>query len=203
VRTARTQRPRTPDACPSGLPDRTGRVDTGRVDTGRPPDQWTRTGRPAACPASGQPRRPRRPPVGWPKSRSGYRICGARQLLTAPRLRHLPARPSPPQRLSSCAAPLGMKPRLGALLSSDDFRVERRANGDASSVMTSAQTDAGWFGTWQRWSRSWAVDRLGWSWCGGAVLVASSQLSWSYGRDRQDPWISRAWIYPYLTGDSG
>ena len=26
--------------------------------------------------------------------------------------------------------------RLGALLSSDEFRVERRANGDASSVMT-------------------------------------------------------------------
>ena len=77
------------------------------------------------------------------------------------------------------------KVRLGALLSSDDFRVERRANGEASSVMTSAQTDAGWFGTWQRSSRSWAVDRLGWSWCGGAGLVASSQLSWSYGRDRQ------------------
>jgi hypothetical protein len=29
--------------------------------------------------------------------------------------------------------------RLGALLSSDEFRIERRANGDASSVMTSAE----------------------------------------------------------------
>ena len=29
---------------------------------------------------------------------------------------------------------------------------------------------------------------LGWSWCGGAVLMASSQLSWSYGRDGQDLW---------------
>jgi hypothetical protein len=39
VRTAWMQRPRTPDACLSGHPDRTGRVDTGRLDTGRPPDQ--------------------------------------------------------------------------------------------------------------------------------------------------------------------
>ena len=41
------------------------------------------------------------------------------------------------------------------------LRVERRANGEASSVMTSAQTDAGWFGRRQRWSGSWAVDRFG------------------------------------------
>jgi hypothetical protein len=41
VRTARTPRPRTPEACPSGHPDRAGRVDTGRVDTRRPPDHWT------------------------------------------------------------------------------------------------------------------------------------------------------------------
>jgi hypothetical protein len=39
VRTARRQRPRTPDACLSGHPDHTGRVDTGRVDTGGPLDQ--------------------------------------------------------------------------------------------------------------------------------------------------------------------
>jgi hypothetical protein len=39
VRTARLQRPRTPDACLSGHPDHTGRVDTGRLDTGRPPEQ--------------------------------------------------------------------------------------------------------------------------------------------------------------------
>jgi hypothetical protein len=36
VRTARTQRPRTPDACPSGHPG-----SYGRVDIGRPPDHWT------------------------------------------------------------------------------------------------------------------------------------------------------------------
>jgi hypothetical protein len=41
VRTARTQRPRTPDACPSGHPHHTRPLDTGRLDTGRPPDQWT------------------------------------------------------------------------------------------------------------------------------------------------------------------
>jgi hypothetical protein len=44
----------------------------------------------------------------------------------------------------------GVERRLGALLSSDEFRVERRANGDASSVMTSGQADAGWFGRGQR-----------------------------------------------------
>jgi hypothetical protein len=40
----------------------------------------------------------------------------------------------------SCAAAPPAKPRPGALLSSDDFRVERRANGDASSVMARADT---------------------------------------------------------------
>jgi hypothetical protein len=38
----------------------------------------------------------------------------------------------------------GVERRLGALLSSDEFRVERRANGEASSVMARAQ---GWIGT--------------------------------------------------------
>jgi hypothetical protein len=84
----------------------------------------------------------------------------------------------------------------GALLSSNDFRVKRRASGEPSSVMTSAQTDAGWFGRRKRWSSSCAVDRLAWSWCGGAAPVASCQLSWSYGWDRQDHWgLSRALIY--------
>jgi hypothetical protein len=41
---------------------------------------------------------------------------------------------------SSCHIGYERKQRTpGALLSSDDFRVERRANGDASSVMTSAE----------------------------------------------------------------
>ena len=35
----------------------------------------------------------------------------------------------------------------GALLSSERFRVERRANGEASSVMTSARASAGWLGS--------------------------------------------------------
>jgi hypothetical protein len=45
----------------------------------------------------------------------------------------LPARP---QRLGGCSvAPPAATRRLGALLSSDECRVERRANGEASSVM--------------------------------------------------------------------
>ena len=47
-------------------------------------------------------------------------------------------------------------PRRTALLGR--LRVERRANGDASSVMTSGQADAGWFGRGQRWNSSWAPD---------------------------------------------
>jgi hypothetical protein len=89
VRTARLQRPRTPDACPSGHPDHTGRVDTrrmdtgrmdtGRADTGRPPDQLD--GRPSAWRTADANRatngvagvrtswtaRRRRPPDGQPK----------------------------------------------------------------------------------------------------------------------------------------
>jgi hypothetical protein len=93
VRTARTQRPRTPDACLSGHPDHAGRVDTGRLDTGPPPDQLdgrphggqrTRTGRRTVWPASGHPRR-RRPPAGWRNPRSGCSVCGARRPMTAPR----------------------------------------------------------------------------------------------------------------------
>jgi hypothetical protein len=71
VRTARLQRPRTPDACPSGHPDHTGgvdtgrldtgRVDTGRVDTGRPPDQLD--GRPDSGRGPGDERRGRRPDI--------------------------------------------------------------------------------------------------------------------------------------------
>lgn len=85
VRTAWMQRPRTPDACLSGHPDRTGRVDTGRLDTGCPPDQLvdgrphggerTRTERRTAWPTSGHPGRPRprgrRPPAGRRNPRSG------------------------------------------------------------------------------------------------------------------------------------
>jgi hypothetical protein len=86
---ARLQRPRTPDACPSGHPDHTGRVDTrrmdtgrmdtGRADTGRPPDQLD--GRPSAWRTADANRatngvagvrtswtaRRRRPPDGQPK----------------------------------------------------------------------------------------------------------------------------------------
>jgi hypothetical protein len=82
VRTVRTHRPRTPDACPSGHLDRSGRLDTGRLDTGRldtghPRDQvdgrphggqWRRTERRTAGLASGHPERlrRRRPPAGRP-----------------------------------------------------------------------------------------------------------------------------------------
>jgi hypothetical protein len=76
MRTARLQRPRTPDACLSGHPHHTGRVDTGRVDSGVCPTGWTdlcphggqrmRTERWTAWPMSGHPGRPRRrrPPAG-------------------------------------------------------------------------------------------------------------------------------------------
>jgi hypothetical protein len=47
-------------------------------------------------------------------------------------------------------------PRRTALLGR--LRVERRANGEASSVMTSARADAGWFGRRQRWRSCRAVD---------------------------------------------
>jgi hypothetical protein len=43
------------------------------------------------------------------------------------------------------------------------LRVERRANGEASSVMASAEADAGWCGRRQRWSSSAQWTDLGWS----------------------------------------
>jgi hypothetical protein len=48
----------------------------------------------------------------------------------------------------------GVERRLGALLSSDEFRVERRANGEASSVMAVARMAGcgdgrGWSSTWR------------------------------------------------------
>lgn len=103
LRTAWMQRPRTPDACPSGHPDRTGRVDTGRmdtgrmdtgrVDTGRPPDQLD--GRPSAWRTADADRATNgvadvrtsstATTAGRPKPRSGCSVCGARQPVTAPR----------------------------------------------------------------------------------------------------------------------
>jgi hypothetical protein len=95
VRTARLQWPRTPDACLSGHPDHTGRVDTGRLDTGRPPDQldgrWSawrtadadratngvagvRTSWTATTTATAD---------GAAQPGSGYSACGARQPMTA------------------------------------------------------------------------------------------------------------------------
>jgi hypothetical protein len=89
----RGRRPRTPEACPSGHPDRTSRVDTGRVDTGRPPDYWTDARTADRRRGPGDYRRGRRPDsgtatatatAGWaPKPRLGCRICGARQPMTA------------------------------------------------------------------------------------------------------------------------
>jgi hypothetical protein len=91
VRTARTQRPRTPDSCLSGHLDHTGRVDTGRLDTGRPRDQVD--GRPHG--GQSDVRRGRRPDIldghdgggagSAAQNRSGCSVCGARQPMTAPR----------------------------------------------------------------------------------------------------------------------
>jgi hypothetical protein len=82
VRTARTQRPRTPDACLSGYPDHTGRVDTGRVDTGRVDTGRVDTGRPLD-PLGGRPhggesdeRRGRRPDILDGHDGGGRRLGG-------------------------------------------------------------------------------------------------------------------------------
>ena len=47
----------------------------------------------------------------------------------------------PTARPGACSVALSAKPRPGALLSSDEFRVERRASGSRSSVMADADTD--------------------------------------------------------------
>jgi hypothetical protein len=64
----------------------------------------------------------------------------------------------PRRRPGTSSAPLHRPgaPRRIALLKR--LRVERRANGEASSVMTSARADAGWFGRRQRWRSCRAVD---------------------------------------------
>jgi hypothetical protein len=106
----RTARLRTPDACLSGHPDHTGRVDTGPLDTGRPPERldarphgvrtsWTATTTATAGLAA-------QTSLGLQRPR-----CSAAHGVSA-MTTHLP-----PRCLGSCAALLGMKPRLGALLS--------------------------------------------------------------------------------------
>jgi len=100
----RGRRPRTPEACPSGHPDRTSRVDTGRVDTGTcghrdvwTPDVRLTTGRTPARRTEDADRATTgvagvrtastataTATAGWaPKPRLGCRICGARQPMTA------------------------------------------------------------------------------------------------------------------------
>jgi hypothetical protein len=96
--------------------------DTGHRSVGQPPvGHWTLAPdtdadrATTAQPASGPPEPPCRGTAHWTPSR-------------------VPALPRP----GSCwVAPLA-RPRLGALLSSDEFRVERRAGGSRSSVMASA-----------------------------------------------------------------
>jgi hypothetical protein len=103
LRTAGMQRPRTPDACLSGHPDRTGRVDTGRLDTGRLDTGRLDTGRPpeqlvgrtsarrtadadrATNGVAGVRTSSTATTAGRPKPRSGCSVCGARQPMTAPR----------------------------------------------------------------------------------------------------------------------
>ena len=138
VRTAPTPpRPRSPQACLSGHQDRAGRVDTGRVDTGRPPDQWTDV-RPAdSGPGHRDQWRVRRPDILDGHLRLGW----AQTPLGLPRLRrsaiHDGSAVTTPAAAAvtaaatdSRAAPLGRKPRLGALLSCVGFGwYERRAMG--------------------------------------------------------------------------
>jgi hypothetical protein len=100
-----------------------------------------------------------------------------------------------------CRSSVQAAPRRTALLGS--FRVESRWSGEASSVMTSAQADAGAsVGGNAGIVRGWWTD-----WVGRGVneqpLVADSQLPWTYGRDRQDPWVGRVLNYESSTGDSG
>jgi hypothetical protein len=128
--------PRTPEACPSGhldapdawtpdawTPDVRSTGDADRATTGpagvrtssRPvTTRWVARSRPVTAPGA----------LGHPGRLRGDSTCAAALL------------PPPPD---SCPTPPGIRPRHGALLSSDEFRVERRANGDASSVMAVAR----------------------------------------------------------------
>jgi hypothetical protein len=71
----------------------------------------------------------------------------------------------------------------GALLSSDDLRVERRANDEASSVMTSARAGAGWsvggsvgeaVGRWSDWGGRGVDEQPSWSMLGCRGAMARS-----------------------------
>jgi hypothetical protein len=120
----------TPDA-DTGRPDsghldaQTPALDTGHRTLAEDVDRVT-----TARPASGPPAPPRRATARWTPNRvpvdSPCRLGGE-----AAFQREIASR----RQLLGRSA--GVERRLGALLSSDEFRVERRANGDASSVMAS------------------------------------------------------------------
>ena len=112
--------------------------DTGRVDATEYSDRATSTA------DTGQTFRTTtttRPPAGTPNRGPVDGTCCARQRR---RLGNdeVPASARLPTALpGACSVALSAKPRPGALLSSDDFRVERRARGSGSSVMASAYAD--------------------------------------------------------------
>jgi hypothetical protein len=104
VRTAQMHRPWTPNVCPSG----------------HPPDLWTDVRTADRGRGQGNEQRGRRPDTldGRLGGQTSLRLQHLRRSAThdGSAVTTPPTRP-PPQRLSSCSAPLGMKPRLGALLS--------------------------------------------------------------------------------------
>jgi hypothetical protein len=143
--------PRTAQACPSGHLN-TGSLNTGRPDTGRPDTGHLETGhrtldvgrpldgldgRPTAGPGRGQgnDQPGRRPDILAPATPAGRPDLTR---VTALGVLGHPGRPRgdgtcagalTAAATDSCPAPPGMRPRPGALLSSDDFglRVERAA----------------------------------------------------------------------------
>jgi hypothetical protein len=169
---------RTPDS--GHLDAQTPAPDTGHrtPDAGRGRGQVT-----TARPASGPPEPPRRATVRWDAQPCS---CG-----------RAPAALGSPCRLGGEAAfqreiasrrqLLGrsarVERRLGALLSSERIRVERRANGEASSVMTSARAGANWsvdgsvgeaVGRWSDWGGRGEDEQPSWSTLGCRGAMARS-----------------------------
>jgi hypothetical protein len=118
----------------AGRPDGAGHLDTGHLDTwtlARSPNQRTDTGMADTGRGQDDQRHGRRPDI---LDCRGDRDCrlGCQPSLGVQRVRRsvthdgsavttAASATSPPQRLSSCSAPLGRKPRLGALLSCVGF----------------------------------------------------------------------------------
>jgi hypothetical protein len=146
VRTARTPGPRSPEACPSGHQDRAGRVDTGRppdpVDRRPPGGQRTRTGdqwrvrRPDILDGHGHWRLGWPNPLGLPGRRRSAIHDGS--AVTTPAAAAVTAAAP-----GSRTAPLGMKPRLGALLSCVGLEGTRGGQWDYGKVRVRGRVGAG------------------------------------------------------------